>query len=382
MKHKFLLMVIFLLSIGNMVYAQKVNLDFRQEKLGKVMEAISKQTGKSFSYSRPVINPDAKVSISVKNEELYAALAQIIETDNVEIEITDKKIFLKPRQKRTPSPSTDEQKQITGHISDASGEALIGASVSLKGGAVGTTTDVDGQFSLNASVGSSLLVSYLGYVPKEVKIGKNSNIQITLQEDAQALEEVVVVGYGTQSQKLVTISISKLKMADVDQGNDFNPVKMLQGRVTGVNISSSSGTPGAEPNVIVRGVGSISGSSAPLYVVDGIPGEKYPRLNPNDIESIEVLKDASAAAIYGSRANTGVIIITTKAGKSGKTQIDFSGRTGFGVISSDITMANSSAYMNAMQVAVDNYNVQMKTNLKYYTPSSIENISWVNMISR
>jgi TonB-linked SusC/RagA family outer membrane protein len=169
---------------------------------------------------------------------------------------------------------------------------------------------------------------------------------------------------------------------DVDQGNDFNPVKMLQGRVTGVNISNSSGMPGAEPNVVVRGVGSISGNSAPLYVVDGIPSEKYPQLNPNDIESMEVLKDASAAAIYGSRANTGVIIITTKSGKSGKTMIDISGRTGLGVLSSDILMANSTEYANAMQAAVDNYNAQKNDNLTFYKPSVIEETDWVGLISR
>jgi TonB-linked SusC/RagA family outer membrane protein len=277
-----------------------------------------------------------------------------------------------------------EQNQVTlsGRVIGTNGEPLVGAIVQLKGTNKVVVTDASGHFSLAADAQGVLKVSFMGYSTKEIPIAGRAQLEISMEEDARALDEVVVVGYGTQSQKLVTTSISKLKIGDVDQGNDFNPVKMLQGRVTGVNVSSSSGMPGAEPNVIIRGVGSVSGNSAPLYVVDGIPSEKYPRLNPNDIESMEVLKDASAAAIYGSRANTGVIIITTKSGRSGKTEIDFSGRTGFGVISSDILMANSTEYANAMQAAVENYNTQMNTNLAFYKPSVIEETNWVDLIAR
>ncbi len=203
-----------------------------------------------------------------------------------------------------------------------------------------------------------------------------------LSKNTEILDEVVVVGYGTQSSKLVTTSISKVKLDDIDQANDYNPIKMLQGRVPGVNISNSSGTPGATPNIQVRGVGSINGGSKPLYVVDGIPAESYPNINPSDIESIEVLKDASAAAIYGSRANSGVVIITTKSGKSGTTKIDVSGRIGFGKLAKDIEMANATEYANAMQAAIDNYNVQMGQNVQFYMPSVIEETDWMKMITR
>ncbi|MDE7443485.1 MAG: TonB-dependent receptor plug domain-containing protein, partial [Muribaculaceae bacterium] len=177
-------------------------------------------------------------------------------------------------------------------------------------------------------------------------------------------------------------SISKVKIDDIDQANDYNPIKMLQGRVPGVNISNASGTPGATPNIQVRGVGSINGGSKPLYVVDGIPAESYPNLNPADIESIEVLKDASAAAIYGSRANSGVVIITTKEGKSGSTKIDVTGRVGFGKLAKDIEMANATEYANAMQAAIDNYNVQMGQNVQFYRPSVIEETDWMKLITR
>ena len=272
---------------------------------------------------------------------------------------------------------------ITGFVMDEEGTPMVGVTILEKGTLNGVITDIDGRYTITVKSSSSELVfSYIGYIAVTEQVGNRQEMNIVMKEDSTSLEEVVVIGYGVQSQKLITTSISRLKMDEVDQGSDMNPIKMLQGRVTGMNISSSSGMPGEDPNVIVRGVGSISGNSAPLYVVDGIPSEKYPRINPNDIESIEVLKDASAAAIYGSRANTGVVIITTKSGVSGKTRIDFSGWTGFGVISSDILMANSTEYANAMRTAVNNYNAQMNTNLSFYTPSVIEETNWIDLISR
>ncbi|GAB6013292.1 SusC/RagA family TonB-linked outer membrane protein [Viscerimonas tarda] len=379
MRLLYLAILFFGIHAGAFAQSGKITMNVKDVPIRQFFDKIEEQSEYRFTYRDKSIDDERHITYSASDEVIESLLQKVLTPLGLQFQISKNDILI---VRKTAEQKEVRNKTFAGIVTDATGETIIGANVAVKGTNIGTTTDVDGQFSLNVPVGSSLLVSYLGYVSKVVKVGENSNIQITLQEDTQLLEEVVVVGYGTQSQKMVTTSISKLKMADVDQGNDFNPVKMLQGRVTGVNISSSSGTPGAEPNVIVRGVGSISGSSAPLYVVDGIPSEKYPRLNPNDIESMEVLKDASAAAIYGSRANTGVIIITTKAGKSGKTQIDFSARTGFGVISSDITMANSSEYANAMQVALDNYNVQMKTNLKFYTPSNIENTNWVNLISR
>lgn len=253
----------------------------------------------------------------------------------------------------------------------------------IKGESHGTITDFDGKFTLaDVPEKGILTVSYIGYKTVDLSAAGQTFVKVVLQEDSKMIDEVVVVGYGVQSQKLVTTSISKVKMENIDQGNDYNPIKMLQGRVAGVNISSASGTPGEAPNVTVRGIGSVSGGSSPLYVVDGIPSEKYPNLNPNDIESMEVLKDASAAAIYGSRANAGVVLITTKSGQQGKTKIEVSGRYGFAYLASDIEMANSMEYMNTMQAAIDNYNVQMGANLQLYVPSQIQETNWVKEISR
>lgn len=273
-------------------------------------------------------------------------------------------------------------KQVTGVVMDDKGESIIGASITIEGQTTNAITDMDGRFSINVSENSTLVTSYIGFIPQKIKIGDKAHLEIVLQENTKLLDEVVVVGYGTQSQKLVTTSISKIKMDNIDQGNDSDPVKMLQGRVAGVNISNSSGIPGQAPNVMVRGISSVSGGSSPLYVVDGIPSEKYPNINPNDIESMEVLKDASAAAIYGSRANAGVILITTKSGKSGQTRIEASARYGISKLASNIEMANSSEYTNTMQAAISNYNAQMGKNLELYIPSQIQETNWVKEISR
>jgi TonB-dependent SusC/RagA subfamily outer membrane receptor len=324
MKHKFLLMVIFLLAIGNMVYAQKVTLDFQQEKLGKVMEAISKQTGKSFSYSRPVINPDEKVSISVKNEELYTALARIIETDNVEIEITDKKIFLKPIQKRTASASISEQKPITGHVSDASGETIIGANVVAKGTKVGTVTDIDGSFSITAAPDAVLVISYLGFKTQEIAVGNNTHLSITLLEDAQSLEEVVVVGFGTQKKINLTGAVGTVNAKDIQNRPVQNVQQALQGLIPGLNIARTDGRLDATPSINIRGTGNLGtgSSAAPLVLIDGVEGN-LSYVNPQDIENISVLKDAAASSIYGSRAPFGVILITTKKGVAGKITVNY-----------------------------------------------------------
>jgi TonB-linked SusC/RagA family outer membrane protein len=375
-KKAIIFLCLFSISLTIQAQNQKITLPKRQMTILSAFEEIEKQTDRTVAYNESTIDVKRNISVDVTDKTLSEAMAAILKDTGTTFKVQGKQLII------VSAPVAATMKKYSGTVTDEQGEAVIGASIGVKGSKTGMVTDLDGRFSIEASPGAVLSVSYIGFKTKEEKLGNSTEVQIVISEDERSLDEVVVVGYGTQSQKLVTTSISKLKMDNVDQGNDFNPVKMLQGRVTGVNISNSSGTPGAEPNVIVRGIGSISGNSAPLYVVDGIPSEKYPRLNPNDIESMEVLKDASAAAIYGSRANTGVIIITTKSGKSGKTEIDFSGRTGFGVISSDILMANAAEYANAMQVAVDNYNVQMRTNLKFYSPSAIENTNWVDLISR
>lgn len=270
----------------------------------------------------------------------------------------------------------------SGTVYDENGTPLIGAGVIKAGSTGGTITDLNGQYALNARPGDKIIVSYLGYIDQEIVLTEKTTLDIYLAEDTKMLEDAVVIGYGTASKKLISSSIASVNMSNIDRGAATDPMKMLQGRVTGVSITSGSGTPGDTPNVIVRGVSSISGSSAPLYVVDGIPAEKYPAINPADIESMEVLKDASATAIYGSRANAGVIIITTKSGKNGKTQIDVNTQMGVSQVAHDVPMATTEEYIRTIQTAIDNYNVQKLATQTFYIPENVADFDWLDAISR
>ena len=277
---------------------------------------------------------------------------------------------------------------VTGLVSDEQGEPVIGATVMMKGSAtVGAITGVDGDYAIVVPSDAVLDFSFFGFKTREVAVSGQSVLNVVLEVDTQSLEEAVVVGYGTASKKLISSSIASVKMDDVDRGAENDPVRSLQGRVTGVSVSSPSGIPGESPHIIVRGVSSISGSSSPLYVVDGIPAESYPNLNANDIESMEVLKDASATAIYGSRANAGVIIITTKSGKAGKTKVDVDAHFGLAQVARDIPMANTQEYIGVMQAAIDNWNVYVAEKgsgemQELYLPKEMADFDWVGSISR
>lgn len=234
---------------------------------------------------------------------------------------------------------------VTGTVKDETGAPLPGAAILVKGTTNGTITDLDGNFSIDVATDAILVISYLGYTPKEVVVAGQSTLAIQLEPDARQLDELVVVGYGTQKRSDVTGAIGSLKSENFNKGVITNPVDLLQGKVAGVNITSTSGEPGANQNVIIRGIGSLRSGTQPLYVLDGflldnsdtgVASNPLNFLNPNDIESIDVLKDASATALYGSRASNGVIVITTKKGKSGTSQINLSASTAWSSTSKQI----------------------------------------------
>ena len=216
-----------------------------------------------------------------------------------------------------------QAQQITckGNIADVSGEPIIGASVVVKGTSQGTVSDLDGNFTIQANPNTTLVVSYIGYVTQEVKA--SDKLKITLKEDSRTLEDVVVVGYGVQKKSVVTASIAKVSADDLDGKAAVRVDNALKGLASGVTVTSSSGQPGAASQVRIRGIGTINNSN-PLYIVDGMPiegGIDY--LNPSDIESIEVLKDAASGAIYGTRAANGVILVTTKGGEKGRVHVNY-----------------------------------------------------------
>ncbi|MBD1396385.1 TonB-dependent receptor [Pontibacter sp. JH31] len=233
---------------------------------------------------------------------------------------------------------------ITGTVTDAAtGDPLIGASVMVKGTTRGTQTDATGSFSISAPANATLVVNYLGYKRQEFPVNNQTSMRLQLTAGSEQLQEVVVTGYGTQQKRDVTGSISSVKSEEFEKQASQNPVSSLQGKVAGVNITNS-GQPGASPSVRIRGAGSVLGKVEPIYVVDGTIVNDLTFLNPNDIESMEVLKDASSASIYGVRAANGVILVTTKRGQEGKPVINYNGFVGVKRATNVLEMANAQEY--------------------------------------
>ena len=237
-------------------------------------------------------------------------------------------------------------KKITGTVVDAQGP-VIGASVMEKGTTNGTVTDFDGNFTLNVNPGATIVLSYIGYETQEIKVGNQSNFNITLNEDDAVLEEVVVVGYGTMKKKLVTGATVQVKGEEIAKLNTTSALEAMQSSTPGVQITQSSSQPGKGYKVYIRGIGT-TGDSSPLYVIDGVAGGDINAINPNDIESIDVLKDAASAAIYGSRAANGVILVTTKQGKEGKIELSYNGAIGWSNAYKRPQLLNAQQYMTIM----------------------------------
>ncbi|NDV83985.1 TonB-dependent receptor [Bacteroides sp. 51] len=237
---------------------------------------------------------------------------------------------------------------ISGTVKDASNEPIIGASVLEKGTANGTVTDLDGNFRLNVSGNAVLTVSYIGYQSQEIAVKANHTFDITLKEDTKFLDEVVVVGYGTMQRKDVTTSVATVSTKDLDQRPIISTGAAMQGKAAGVQITQPNGLPGQEMVIRVRGNSSINASNDPLYVVDGVPMTSISFLSPNDIESMQILKDASSAAIYGSRAANGVVLITTKAGAEGSAKVTFNSFVGFSNVIKQMKSLNHEQYKELM----------------------------------
>ena len=223
--------------------------------------------------------------------------------------------------------SVQQTKKVSGTVVDAMGP-VIGASILEKGTSNGTVTDLNGNYSLNVGPNATIVISYVGFKTQEIRVVGNTQIDVTLEEDDTNLDEVVVIGYGTQKKKLVTGATVQVKGEDIAKLNTTNALEAMQSSSPGVQITQSSAQPGKGYKVYIRGIGT-TGDAQPLYVIDGVAGGNLDGINPNDIESIDVLKDAASAAIYGARAANGVILVTTKQGKAGKIEISYNGAVGW-----------------------------------------------------
>lgn len=318
------LLVATLLACSVGTFAQSLSLKLNQVSVKQAMSQLKQKSGYSFVYEAKDL--DTKKTVSVNASDLKQAITQILQSQDVSYTIQGKSIIIK---KGRPAPSKTPQSSTTikavGKIVDHNGEPIIGATVSEVGGKAMTVTDLDGNYSLEVGENNLVAISYVGFTTETFTVDQLRNKEVVkLKEDSKSLGEVVVVGYGTQKKINLTGAVSQINASDIEDRPVANLSQMLQGAIPNLNINFSSGRPGSTGSLNIRGNTSINGGS-PLVLIDGFEGN-IDRINPDDVESVTVLKDASASAIYGARASFGVILVTTKKGKVGKSEISYSGR--------------------------------------------------------
>ena len=317
----FLFVLIFCLHAEN-TNSQNVRVTVKQNntELSSVLTDIEKQTDYLFVYDK-YVNVNRKVSVNLNKKPLEDVLSQLFNGTDVKYTVDGSYIILSPKIEtgHIASLITQQKKIVTGMVKDNYGDPVIGANIIEKGTTNGVITDINGSFSINVPEGAVLQISYIGYLSKELKVGNETSFDIVLQEDNQTLDEVVVVAYGTQKRSNLTGSVDVVRSKDLENRPVTSASSMLQGKASSITFSTPSGgnTPGKNPTIQIRGQAALNESTPPLVVIDGIPSEMadFNALNPNDVESISVLKDAAASAVYGARAPYGVLMITTKMGR-------------------------------------------------------------------
>lgn len=361
----FCLFTIFCAS-AKMSYSQvaEISLSLYNVTVGQALDEVKRQSGYSFWYKNDEVNLHDKVSVIASKQDINQILHQILDNQKLSYTIDEKHIII---YKSNVPVIAQQKKKITGVVIDSNGDAIIGANIVEKGTTNGTVTDLDGKFSLEVQDKATLLVSYIGFNSQEVSTSKQAHLTISMKDDTQALDEVVVVGYGTMKKSDLTGSVTSLKSETIALGFSQSPDVALRGKTAGVQIINNSGQPGAGAIVRIRGNSSILGSNDPLYVVDGVPLDgggsadglqgvgvsPLTTINPSDIESMEVLKDASATAIYGSRGANGVVMITTKRGKEGAFTANLNITSGFQQVENRIRLTTPEQWAELWNESMD-----------------------------
>lgn len=339
MKLTVVILLVSCLHVSAGVYSQsRITLNMQSADFKKVLSAIEKKTSYRFLYNQSLIPADQKVNITANNEEVLSVVNRILENTSLTYEVLNSNLVVLKRMNTIIQPA-----QVTGRVTDSTGAPISGVSVRVKGSNAGTSTDANGSFTITVPDNATLIFSSVGYTTQEVAVAGQTTLNITLQAADTPLEQVVVVGYGSQRKIDVTGAVTNIKGEEISKQASVNPISALQGKVAGVQITNS-GAPGASPEIRIRGVGTVFGSTSPLYVVDGVWFDNISFLNPADIESLSILKDASSESIYGIRAANGVVLITTKKGKSGKPQVNYNGYVGYQKVTNQIEMANANQY--------------------------------------
>lgn len=348
----FLLMVCVFCSYAGNAHSQnaKVSIRMNNVKLDKILNEIENQTDYLFIYNNQV-DINKITSVKVKNEAVAQVLDKILSGTGINYELEGTHIILTTEAIKDLH-AQQQAKTVTGTVTDVSGEPIIGANIRIKGTTTGTITDIDGNFSIEAEPQSVIEVSYIGYLTQETVINNQKSIRFLLKEDTKTLDEVVVIGYGVQKKADLTGSVANINTEKLNTQSNANIGQALQGKIAGVDIVSQGGAPGSGTRIMVRGIGTLNNAS-PLYIVDGMYMNSIDHINPNDIASIDVLKDASSAAIYGSCAANGVIIVTTKEGSNteGKPIIDLSVNLGISTASKFLDMLDAKGWAEVTTIA-------------------------------
>lgn len=318
----------------------KVSISKNNKPIREILGEIERQTDYLFVYSEKEVDVNQRKTVNVSQQRVADVLSSLFRSTNVGYAMEGHNIML--MAKTTQTDAAQQKRHITGVVKDIKGETIIGANIMIKGTGTGVSTNLDGKFSIEAAAGDELIVSFIGYLTQTIKIDSQKTLNIKLLEDTKTLEEVVVVGYTVQTKSAVTGSVAVVKADKLKDVNTLEVGSMLQGKVSGVYVSGSSGEPGQASKIRIRGKGTLNSSVSPLWVVDGVIVGEDPGLNPNEIDNISVLKDGSATALYGSRAANGVIVVTTKRGEYDANKYSVSVNAGVSLLSTGrLEMMNS-----------------------------------------
>lgn len=358
-----------LLASQMTISAQNVSFSTNKVTLKSAFEKIEKASKYKIAYNSSQLNANRSVTLSKKSDNVFGMLTQLLKGTNCTYELEGNYIIIKPLQK---TQTSGKKVKVRGVIKDETGEPIIGATVRVKGQSEGTVSDFDGNFTLDVTDDNTLQISYIGYQTQEFVVGKQHHFSIVLEEDKKILNEVVVIGYGTQKKGDITSSVGSVKSEDFTAGAINDAGQLIQGKIAGLSVTNPSGNPVGGTEISLRGNTTILGASTnPLILIDGVPGD-FNTVAPEDIESIDVLKDGSAAAIYGSRGTNGVVLITTKKSKGNNiNEVQYSGYLSLP------TIAKKPDFCDA-----DDYRQQIKDGLRDAAWDLGDNTNWIDAITR
>lgn len=373
---KLSMLIIFLTAsqvYAETVFSQTITASFEQVELRTILNVIEKKAKVRFLYNYDLTSLAKKVDFSVKNAKVSDALDKLLENSGLQYRDMGNNLIVISLGKGVEAAS-QAQVTVTGLVTDAQNQPLPGVSINVKGTTIGTATNGEGRFSLNVpSANDILLFTYIGFAPQEQPLAGRTTLNITMVATSSNLNDVVVIGYGTQKKQNVTGAITSVPMKEIADMPVSNVASALQGKIAGVVVQQSSGSPGRTPAIKVRGFGSLSIGASPLIVVDGniVSASVFGLLDAEEIDKIDVLKDASSAAIYGSRGSNGVIIVTTKKGRSGKTRMNLNVYTGFQQVTKKLDVLSAQQYAEFAKDAANNAYLDNVTGAQISDPNNI-----------